>query len=625
MSSSAYIPCYIDITGLNPTTNVFDRLTIQSNSAGSQIIALADVHLSMQTVSQLTDQHAYSSGAAIGSNTLFMIGDGPTSAVNVSLNGQIVPISSFVSLTSPVTCTYFTLSSSWTPGSYTVRHANGTFSIIIPSSLATTLNNTATPINPLVYGINLPDTSYVSTYGNTLARWGGNALTTFNHPISTPSSGYYNTDSDWYFENEIYPENLANFVARLQSAGAKTFASLPALDWVSAPIQPCFVYNASKYGASTASDPYNANAGNGVLANGSRIVNNPSDCYTPWSSTALTSWLTSFIANTTVSNNIAFYSVDNEMDICSGTHVDIHPTSMTYDEELQRMLTFGGAIRKAIGASSNTKIVGPTSCCFYFWWNSAAGSSDMSAHGGISKLRYLLRGWKTALPTTGTIFNGLDLHFNGEEGRSLNGSASDNASRLRATRNWWDTTYVDESWRGVASNWPASEPNPGIVAFIPRMRQLIADEYPGLLLGASEWYTNGDLVGGLTDVDTLGIFGRYGLDFATKWGGADAKSAGAAAFWLFTGGSASSNNPFLSYSVSTPVFYDPNLAGVYFASTSSSPTGSNTAGIFVNKDPSNYQSYKISGWKAGTYTVRHFGYPGQTVTEQGLMFSVSMF
>ncbi|KAJ3349174.1 hypothetical protein HDU83_000733 [Entophlyctis luteolus] len=614
LSSASYVECYVDLSSLSPTAYAFNRVTIQSNSADTQTIALADIRFSMLTAAELADKHIFTSGGAIGSNTLFLIGHGSISSVNVTRAGEIIQVVGYVALTIPTYCAYLTLASSWTAGSYIVSHADGVFSIVIPSTpTEMTLSTETIPINPLVYGYNLPASAdYISTYGTTLARWGGNPLTTYNHPASSADAGgYMNIDNDWYFENSIYQDYLPSFVGRASSAGAKTFASLPALDWVAAQKVPCFSYNATKYGASVKSDPFNsiAGSGNGILANGSTIVNDPNDCYVPWDTTQLSSWLTGFLQNPSISDNIAFFSVDNEMDICSSTHVDIHPTAMTYDEELQRMLSVGSAIRSAVGSTSPIQIVGPTSCCFWFWWHSAAGQSDMDAHGGISKLRYLLRGWKAAESTTGKIFNGVDLHFSAIEGRSLNGSDSDNASRLRGTRNWWDKTYVDESYRGLAASWPASEPNPGIIAFIPRMKQLIADEYPGLALGASEWYSATDFVGGLEIADSLGIFGRYELNFATKWADADANTAGAAAFWLYTGGNDSVVSPFLSYSVNISVLYDPDLAGVYFASSTPVGSGKTIGGVFVNKDPSNYQSYFVRGWEPGYYVIRHFGNP----------------
>ncbi|KAJ3123055.1 hypothetical protein HK100_011737 [Physocladia obscura] len=618
LSTTTYTACFVDLTQFD-LTYAYDRITLQSISGGTQTVAFADLFLSQKTVAQLQDQHAFATGSALGSNTLFLIGDGLISAVNVTLNGKEIPVIGNISLTTPIQATYFTLKSSWVPGNYTVNHANGSFSLTIPAWSSTTLKSSIVTekISPLIYGYNLPaSVSYLETYGTTLARWGGNAYTTYNHPASTlESGGFYNTDDDWYFENVQTSDSLPAFIERMESGGAKVFASLPALDWVAQTKQPCFSYNASIYGPSISSDPYNPTAGNGELANGSVIVNNPADCYEAWTPAALTTWLTGL--NKT---NVEFFSVDNEMDICDGTHVDIHPVKMTYDEELNRTLTFGAAIKA--GAGEDVSIVGPTSCCFWFWWHSSAGAADAAAHGGVSKLRFLLRGWKAAEPSTGSIFKYVDLHFSAQEGRSGNGSASDNASRLRSTRNWWDPTYVDESYRGLNSSWPASEPNPGKIAFIPRMKQLIADEYPGLGLGVSEWYTQTDFVGALEIADTLGILGRYGLSYATKWADADANTAGAAAFWLYTGGW-NATHGFPSHSLQIPNFFDPNVAGVYFASTSTEPSDCTTSGVFINKDPVNYQSYKISGWKDGIYIARHFGNPG-VAQQQSLLFETTL-
>ncbi|KAJ3388807.1 hypothetical protein HDU84_009406 [Entophlyctis sp. JEL0112] len=44
--SGTYVPCYVDLSALDPTTYAYDRITIQSASAGSQTILLADIRLS---------------------------------------------------------------------------------------------------------------------------------------------------------------------------------------------------------------------------------------------------------------------------------------------------------------------------------------------------------------------------------------------------------------------------------------------------------------------------------------------------------------------------------------------------------------------------------------------------
>jgi hypothetical protein len=124
------------------------------------------------------------------------------------------------------------------------------------------------------------------------------------------------------------------------------------------------------------------------------------------------------------------------------------------------------------------------------------------------------------------ILDYLDLHIypqvNGVYSGSL-GNANVQAARLRSTRQLWDPTYVHEGW--------INEP----VYLIPRMKQWIADNYPGTKTAITEysWGAMGYLNGALAQADILGIFGREGLDLATLWDPPEADQPGAYAFRLY--------------------------------------------------------------------------------------------
>ena len=83
-----------------------------------------------------------------------------------------------------------------------------------------------------------------------------------------------------------------------------------------------------------------------------------------------------------------------------------------------------------------------------------------------------------------------------------------------------DPGYVDESYIGTSVPAQWSQPNPNAVWLIPRMRQLIAQHFPGTKLSISEWSSTADtdVTGGLVTVDQLGVYGREGVDSATYWG-----------------------------------------------------------------------------------------------------------
>ena len=54
---------------------------------------------------------------------------------------------------------------------------------------------------------------------------------------------------------------------------------------------------------------------------------------------------------------------------------------------------------------------------------------------------------------------------------------------------------------------------------IPRMKNWVATYYPGTKIGITEynWGAEGHINGATAQADILGIFGREGLDLATRW------------------------------------------------------------------------------------------------------------
>src|SRR4051794_32047373 len=79
--------------------------------------------------------------------------------------------------------------------------------------------------------------------------------------------------------------------------------------------------------------------------------------------------------------------------------------------------------------------------------------------------------------------------------------------RNRSTRSLWDPDYVDETWVNDT------------VQLIPRLKGWVAAHYPGLPVGITEynWGAEAHINGATTQADILGIFGREGLDMATRW------------------------------------------------------------------------------------------------------------
>jgi O-glycosyl hydrolase len=75
-----------------------------------------------------------------------------------------------------------------------------------------------------------------------------------------------------------------------------------------------------------------------------------------------------------------------------------------------------------------------------------------------------------------------------------------------------DPTYTEQSWITQHST-------KGPIRLLPRLREKIAQHYPGTRIALTEYYYGGgaDISGALAQADVLGIFGREGVFAAALW------------------------------------------------------------------------------------------------------------
>ena len=86
------------------------------------------------------------------------------------------------------------------------------------------------------------------------------------------------------------------------------------------------------------------------------------------------------------------------------------------------------------------------------------------------------------------------------------------ALRNRSTRSLWDPNYIDESWINAK------------ISLIPHLKSWVNTDYPGTKIGITEynWGAEKTMSGATAQADILGIFGREGVDLATRWTTPDA-------------------------------------------------------------------------------------------------------
>jgi hypothetical protein len=135
----------------------------------------------------------------------------------------------------------------------------------------------------------------------------------------------------------------------------------------------------------------------------------------------------------------------------------------------------------------------------------------MARHGGVPFAAWYLRKLRAYQQKHGVrLLDYFDNHWYPQEANvdTEDDSPATQALRLRSTQMLWNPHYVDQSW--------INQP----VMAIPRMKQLVAQNYPGTKVAITEynWGAADKIDGGLAEADVLGIFGQEGVDLALLWG-----------------------------------------------------------------------------------------------------------
>ena len=467
-------------------------------------------------------------------------------------------------------------------------------------------------ISSYIYGTNFPNnTTYIQDSGTTLVRWGGNASTRYNWKNFDT-----NAANDFYFVNRpmcsgascdatLYSDST-QFVSNVRAAGAAPLVTVGMLPWV-AKDTSSYSFSILKYGSQCQVNPFNSDDGNGVMPTTNCTSkptsfitgNNPLDAHVPLldgppqagdpaGSVYRSQWVTALNSAFGGSGALLhFYNMDNEFDIWGGTHRDVHPNPTTYNELRD---TFVNESRAMLGWDPQAYRFGPVSCCWYFYWNSAAGSADKAAHGGVDFLPWWLNEvrWSDSanVPFVSSL-DVFDLHAYTDVDPSGLTPTQQRALALRITRDWWDASYTSEAWFGTNSV-TANQPLDSKPFRIPRLRALLNTIYPpGRPLSITEWNFaiagESDFSTALADVDAWGILGRENVQYATRWTAADPTTPAYNSLKLYRNYDGA-HHTFNPISVSATHNGDPNLFSVYAAA---GLQGNSLTLMVVNKDPAN--------------------------------------
>jgi hypothetical protein len=382
----------------------------------------------------------------------------------------------------------------------------------------------AARISPYIYGIAYGDADW-PLLGARARRWGGNPSTRYNW-----EGNFNNRGADWFFENKGGSgTGWAEYLAEGLSHGAPTALTVPTIGWVAKDAKS-YPFSVAKLGAQQKTDPWAPDVGNGVSPSGTELkAGPPTDTSVEAPPAFIKRWVAAIVASDakTGKRSVYEYILDNEPNLWYRTHRDVRPEPLGYDELLDRTIQYGTAIR---AADRDALIAGPAEWGFTNYFDSSKDTGakvnlklDRVAHGNAPLVEWYLRKLREHEQKNGVrVLDVLDLHYY-PQGSNVYSAAADRPTqllRLRSTRSLWDETYVDESW--------IKEP----VRLLPRMKEWVEKNYPGLGISIGEWSFGGegDITGALATAEALGRFAQFGVTSAFYWTAPPAKSESAAGF-----------------------------------------------------------------------------------------------
>jgi hypothetical protein len=396
----------------------------------------------------------------------------------------------------------------------TGKDSGGTGTINPPGNPGTpdvvfTVDSTGTtrPISPYIYGTNdskLP----AGTKGLTLTRVGGNRLSAYNWETNASNAGSdYQYSSDNYMSPSSTPGLPMKQAAQTaSSAGASIILTVPMAGWVSAdekgscPSAPTAAQIAARFfpilPAKGSAFAYPPDLTDGKVYADEFVAYMESQFPT---------------AQTDPARRI-FYMLDNEPDLWSQTHSEMHPAQVTYAEMVKSSVDLATGIK---GAAPKALVFGPVN----YGWQGMVDLQKAPDAANRDFLEFYLDSMKAAEASAGKrLLDVLDVHWYPEaqgDGKRIvddGVTTGEVEARLQAPRSLWDTTYIETSWIAQSNLG-------GPIYLIPRLQAKIDRRYPGTKLSISEYNygAGGDVSGGIAQADVLGVFGREGLFAASMW------------------------------------------------------------------------------------------------------------
>jgi hypothetical protein len=370
------------------------------------------------------------------------------------------------------------------------------------------------PISPWIYGNNQLDPD--AYHGETMGRLGGNRWTAYNWETNASNAG-----SDYLYQNDTYLGGgsapggaVAGPVSALHARGLGALVTVPIAGWVAAdtsgPTDPG--------GADRGSRFFEVRASGGTLGGppntGDRLVY--TDEYVDW------------VRRTLMPEGTVFFSLDNEPDLWSATHSEIHPEALTYEELIARNTEHATAITAVV---PDAVVLGPVNYGYAGYLNLQSAPDA----AGRDFLETYLDAMRAAETTAGRrLVHALDVHWypeaqgGGQRITNEGTSPEEIEARVQAPRSLWDPSYVESSWITDCCSG-------GAIRLIPWLRDKIDAHYPGTRIAITEYDYGaaGHISGGIAQADVLGVFADEDVFAAMWWQLAEARTYVDGAFEMY--------------------------------------------------------------------------------------------
>ena len=229
-------------------------------------------------------------------------------------------------------------------------------------------------------------------------------------------------------------------------------------------------------------------------------------------------------------NKPIWFDLDNEPDLWSSTHAEVHPATATYQELVNDSVNYATAIK---AVEPNTLVFGGVNYGWNGFTSLQGATQDPSINDTILNFQAsYLKAMHAADQTAGhKLVDVLDMHWypealgtNGVRITENDNTAATVAARLQAPRSLWDPTYVENSWitQDSLPYQPANTPakfKGDAIQLLPREQAIINEYDPGTKISISEYDYGGatDISGGIAEADVLGIFGQQNVFSANEW------------------------------------------------------------------------------------------------------------